>query len=357
MNTAKRTGFIVLLLLFTLLLSGCVTHRILISFTGEGKAHASYTLEGDSLDVFDARIPHPGNPWALTEHKIEQDSSENLVATYRYETSNVDAISHPVAPLGEIGSLSATHSNHWFYDVHEVTISFPAWHAIERYGDPDSYIPEDIQDLEDSGMDTLLNEQGEDELERIKARGKQLWTVDRYLRQVERLMVVSLGEDADTSAVQDAVARFAPMIRAHVMMLRGDILEPRDPRDISLEWYSELREPMIIAAAEASGLPIEQLAVTLDSLETEYKRWADLQDDTVEYLLVLPKSHFRNIVPEPEETRGDTLIWSVSSETLAEQEFTIIAAGYHIAMLPAILLGLFLGGGVGLIVRRKKRQL
>jgi len=357
MDIRKRIAITALICVFALSVSGCVTHRILISFIGEGNPVASYTIEGDSLDVLDGRIPHPVEPWALIKHEIEEDSSGNLTARYLYETSDVDAIAHPLAPMGETGSLSASERKYWFYDVHEVIVSFPSWRALDRYGDPDSYIPDDIRELEESGMDSLLTAEGEEELERVKARAQQLWTVDRYLRQVERLVIATAGDEVDTAVVREAVSRFAPIIRAHVMSLRGDMLEQRDPRDISLEWYIELRESMILATSEATGLSYDPLASSLDSLEAEYKRWQDFQDDNVEIVIVMPESHWQSIIPDPEETLGDTLVWTIDRDMLAEHDFTIIAAGYHVALMPTILLGLFLGGGIGLIIRLRRKQL
>ncbi|GBE29565.1 MAG TPA: hypothetical protein ENH10_06245 [Bacteroidetes bacterium] len=358
MKSLRRQWLFLLLPAIALLLGGCVTHSILISFTGEGKPEASYTIEGDSLDVFDDRIPLPSKEWTIVKREVGEDSSGNIVASYIFSATQFQTLSHPIAPMGEVGSIDINRDDHWFYSSTEVIVSFPNWHAIERYGDPEAYVPEEVRIVEESGLDSSLSVETEEELERMDARGQQLWTVDRYLRQMERLVRTVLADDIDSSAVRDAVERFAPIVRAHVMTLRGDNLEPTDPRNVSLEWYPVLRDPMIIAANEATGIAPETLATTLDSLEDEYKRWVDLEDDTVQLALVLPDAHFHDITPEPEESRGDTLFWTVPREVLATDDFTIIAAGYTLSWMPAILGGLFIGMVGGFIVRkaRKKRS-
>ncbi|MCB2213513.1 hypothetical protein KQI52_15470 [bacterium] len=355
MNIQRRRALLLLLPTLTLLLGGCVTHTLLITLTGESP-EITWGIEGDSLDVFDNRIQLPGNGWAQLEHKVGEDSSGNLVGSLLYQARTVVNLPHPISPMGETGLVDVRRDDGWFYDVTTVTVTFPSWKAPERYGDPDAHVPTEILALEESGLDTTLTPEGEEELHRIKARAGQLWTVDRYLRQMERLVTSELGADADSTVVRDAVSRFAPVVRAYVMSLQGDAMDPVDPQDVSLEWYPELRESMITAASEVTGLPVETMAAAADSLDEEYKRWVDLEDDTVQLALVMPDAQYRRLAPDPDEVSGDTLVWNVERERVADQQLQIVAAGYTFSLLPIALAGLLIGGVAGLIVRLSKRK-
>lgn len=347
--------FIVLAIL-SLGLAGCVSHQILIHAPASEPASARYTLEGDSLDVFDGRLPHPAGPgWVLASREVGEDSTGNLVGRLVYEATSIDSLPHPLAPLGAKGFMAVTRSAGWFRNTVGVHVEFPAWHASERYGDPDQHLPDEMRALQQSGAEDLLTAEQEDELERWTARARQLATVDRYLRQLERA-VRAVTADPDTAVVRDAVSRFSPVLRAHLLSLQGDPVEPVDPRDISLEWYPELRQMMASAGMEATGLPYETVLAATDSLEHEYKRWVDLEDDTVELLVVLPGMNNRMATPDPHETRGDTLVWTLERDDVADLDLVITAAGYQwrTGAIYGAIAGALFGIMAASMLRRKR---
>lgn len=338
--------------LFALAAAGCVTHTLLIDAGSGRDATGSYVIEGDSLDVFDERIPTPAKAdWLLSKREVGLDSSGNLVARLAFDASDVRSATHPIAPQDRPGSLDVERRNHILFEVTEVRALFPDWQALERYGDPDAYVPDDILALEEQGVDTTMSERSREEMDRVKARARQLATVDRYLRQLERTVHSIYTGDRDSAVVIDAMERFTPVVKAHLMTIRD-----KDPLDVTLEWYDILRDPMAAAASEATGAPPDSALAAADSLEHEYKRWLDLKDDTVQMLIVLPQGIHRTASPEPEEIRGDTLVWSVSSEQLAERDIEIIAAGYSLATVPMIVLAVVIVAVVIAIVMSARRR-
>ena len=349
MKTILRANPLILVTL--LLLNGCVTHSLFIDLTSESKAR--YVIEGDSLDVYDGRLRMPFTPpWTLVEKKTGMDADSSLTVTLDYMAPLSGELSHPLTPRDLKGTIQVVETKGLLFNRKTLTVLFPSWDVLERFGDPEAFIPEEVNQLEEVGADTLLSPDRQDQLKRMKAIGMQKATAQRYLKQEQALVQAYFrqsGEPLPDSVMSDAMARFSPVLQVHLMTLRN-----HDPLDVSLEWYETLRQPMIDAAVEATGGDPEWFAAQADTLDLIYKSWLDLEDDAIQVKAILPAWR---VVSNADSVSSDTLLWELETDILADSTVTLSAVGITPIPLNSILaLLILLSVVVALLIRALRRR-
>lgn len=315
-----------------LLTAGCLTHTFQLDLTSENPA--TLTIEGDSLDLVDGRLALPDRVnWALVSEESSFDPDSNRVIERVYQAT-AELVPHHLAPPGEQATLSYSHGRNWLLRRPSFRMILPSWRVYERWGDPRGHVPDAVSELQVlDDRDSLLSDMEREELDRQEARALQKAASERYLRQMSNLLDVWArqdGSELDSTIRRDALERFSAILQAHVMTLQH-----RDPLDVSLEWYPQLREPMAISAAEATGGEREPFLAIADSLELDHKRWEDLKDDRVRVLVVMDTA-FR--IAEPDSSYGDTLLWEFPGELLADSTIVLSARGYTPSPMAFILL-------------------
>lgn len=333
-----------------LLLSGCITHRFIINL-GDPPA-VEYTLDGDSLDLYDGRIALPADPpWTLTRREREvQPEDSTIVWHLAYRAPLTEVLRHSIAPPETLGTFRTERRWLGLFRVRRLTAEFPSWRVVERYGDEEAFMPPEVDLLEQPGADTALSPEHKARLERLRALGMQKATAQRYLMQVQHMVegwYLDRGETVDSGVVADGLERFNAVLQAHLLTLRN-----RDPLEVTLEWYPELRESMALAAAEATGGDPAGFFAAADSIDHRWKSWLDLEDDQVEMMVVLPAAFHRS---NADTTMTDTLLWSFTGSSLAEKTRLLVAVGYDPVWWTIIPLAALLGLLVVLGVRRWTR--
>jgi len=334
----RHLYLLALLLPGVILLTGCLTHVILIDF-GEPK-RALYTMEGDSLDLFDGRLPSdPGPPWSEINRKAVPDEEGNVQWTIVYEASLTgESIPFTIAPPETSATIRWSETSYIFLKKKSFVLSIPSWKLIDFYGDLEEFVPENVKLLELPGADTLFTRDQSDELKRQKAEAHQEATGRRYILQIRRMVRhwnQTHGTEADdTLLVHEATELFTPMVRAHRMTL-----ENQDPMETTLEWYPELRQPMIEIACEVTRAEPDWMANVADSLDHRWKTWLDIEDDGIQVQAYLPALW---IDASCDSTRGDTCYWTVEPGKLADESVTVRAAAFTPVLWADILAGIIL---------------
>lgn len=346
----RSRAVVLLLLLLTVLWSGCVTHTLFIDLRSGGGIR--YVLEGDSLDVYDGRLQPPqGDPWTLADRSSGMSADSSMTILLDYRAPLLERVPHPLAPSSKEGWVEVEEKNGVFLRKTTLRVSFPAWDVRERFGNPDDFIPDEVRQLEAVGADTLLSEGRQDQLKRLKAKGMQKAAAQRFLKQEQALVTAwyaERGVSTPDSVLGDALSRFSAILQAYLITLRNE-----DPLDVSLDWYADLKETMVIAAVEATGGDRAWFDATSDSLELAYKRWVDLEDDAIEVRALLPAWR---VSTNADTISGDTLIWEVDRELFADSTLYLSAVGYDPVPLTWVIALLLLGAGVGRLLIRSQRK-
>ncbi|MCB2199588.1 hypothetical protein KQI63_09300 [bacterium] len=339
-----------LILLMTTFWTGCVTHTLFVDLSSCGVIR--YILEGDSLDVYDGRIPHPrGDAWTLADRSSGMSADSSMTILLDYRAPLLERVVHPLAPRSKEGWIEVDQQKGIFVHRKTLRVSFPSWDVRERFGDPEDFIPEEVRQLEAIGADTLLSESRQTELKRLKAKGMQKGAAQRYLKQEQALVHAwydDRGLALPDSVMGDALGRFSAILQAYLITLRDD-----DPLDVSLEWYSDLKETMVIAAVEATGGEREWFSAASDSLELAYKSWVDLEDDAIEVRVLMPNWR---VSTNADTISGDTLIWELDRELFADSTVYLSAIGYDPVPVTWVIALLLVGFGLGRLLLRIRRK-
>jgi hypothetical protein len=320
-------------------LTGCLTHTVTLDLRA---STAVWQVEGDTLDLQDGRLPLPGSlGWTFVgrQERLDPEGNRIISRTWTRELEG-GRIPHPLADSVGAGWLAGEMEHGLLLRRGRAEARFPGWEVSRLYGDPEAYAREDIADWK-ARADTLRGPGEAEQEEQVRALAMQRWAADRYLamaRRVVREHYRRQGRAVDSAAVAEAADRFGMVLDAHLLTLRGE-----DPREVSLEWYRELRGPMVAAASEATGEPLGRMGPIADSLDARYRRWLDLEDDSVILFVVAPGWWVGG--SEPDTVRGDTLAWSFEGELLADStvalEVTTATPTTAGLLLPLILVVLF----------------
>ena len=339
-----------LFLFFATLWSGCVTHTLFIDLSPGGGIR--YVIEGDSLDVFDGRFQHPhGEGWSLAERSSGMNEDSSLTIQLDFRAPLLSKLAHPFAPRGKDGWIEINREKGIFVHRTTLQVTVPSWDIHDRYGDPEAFVPEEVRQLESVGADTLLSESRQTQLKRLKAKGLQKATAQRYLLQEQALVDAwydQSGEATPDTVLGDAISRFSAILQAHLITLRN-----QDPLDVSLEWYGDLKGTMVTAAAEATGGDAAWFSAMADSLDLGYKSWVDLEDDAIEIRAILPAWR---VSTNADTISGDTLVWELDREQFADTTLYLSAVGYDPVPLSWVIALLVVGFGVGRLLLRTSRK-
>ncbi|MBD3166269.1 hypothetical protein GF324_06705 [bacterium] len=318
-----------------LLLPGCVHHRFLVDLRGDEPIR--YSAAGDTLDLIDRRIMHPDSAiWTYTG--FERDStSEGIVWTLQWQTNQADTLPHPIAPPERQGYMT-DESRHFGIGTRRTwEMRLQGWHVNQHYGNQYEFVPSPDPDLS-----RRENQQAE-------AVGLQKSTARRYMLQFQEMLTLwREKEDAsfDSSALHEAMSTFRNYLQAHLMTFKH-----RDPMEVSLEWYPELRRPMIDIASEATGGSEQWFTQAADSIEHRWKTWVDIEDDDITVQLIMPGTW---VFAEEDSSAGDTLFWFVAGEDLSGEDIVLRAQAWTPVWWVVILAGVGVGMIVGSVVNRRR---
>jgi len=341
-----KEKLILLLLVLSLLPAGCVTHTFLIDFTSG--TDVQYKIEGDELDIDDERIGLPDSTiWQNVDRQetVSEDGSKSITLIYKPRTSG--EIVHPIGPGEAKGILRAEKTTSFFTEITRFEITFPSWNVLALYGDPDAFVAEETHILDEEGAEELLPPEEYKRLENLRLQGLVKGAAQRYLMQAARLAeeyYLEKGEEVDSLAMVDAVERFSAILRIQLLTLKS-----MEAEDVSLEWYSDLRYPMATAVSEATGADLEWCLAEADKHDERYKAWLDMKDDNVEVNVILPAMF---TFSKPDTSMGDTLVWSIDAEDLAENNVILTAKGYTPNSAFIVLLIVILAGVITIVVRK-----
>lgn len=312
---------ILLISISVLLLAGCISHRYTVQL--DKNAYVEYSPKGDSLDMYDERIQLPdAEPWikGATE-KTTGSKQDQLVLQY---FANIkDPAEHYLAPPELKGMFSSRRLFLLLVSRTTFRAEFPGWDVTENYGNLREFVDPEV-DLLLRNADSTMDEAVKETLERAEAVAMQKSTARRYMYHLEAMLEAwhrQNPQESDTAVVIDAIERFSGILKAHVMTMEG-----KDPLEISLEWYPELRLPMIISAYEAAGGDTAYWGHISDSIDFRWKCWLDMEDDEIQLSVIAPGMRTSTL---PDTISGDTLYWKIPGTTLADSTVVIEASSYQ----------------------------
>lgn len=343
----RKSTLNILIVLSLLTFSGCISHSIFIDLSGEPEIH--YSLEGDSLDLYDNRLQLPGDGWSKTgESRRKQD--DEIIWNLEYEHPLGTEVTMPVSPPGEPSICQSSTYNFLLFKLTKARLDFPGWNVSDRFGNLTDFFPDEVALLDQPGIDSLLTEGEIEGLRRKKAVGLQKATARRYMMYVQHLIqdwYSQRGTSLDSLVLSDAMERFDAVLHGHLLFLKNE-----DPMDVSLEWYPELRSSIILAATQATRGDEKWFVEKADSIDHDWKIWKDLEDDSFKIMLKLPVG---NIIADPDSISGDTLFWSFAGADLENKGISIAAAGWT-PSYPWIAVFVLLLAGAGFILIRNRRS-
>jgi len=333
------------------MLSGCVTHTLLVNVTTDPDVH--YEVDGDSLDVHDGRLRLPDwAPWELVDRTSGMNADSSLSVRLTYRAPLAEPVIHPISSREVEGDIRVEHRSNLLFKVSELTITFPSWEVSDRFGNPEDFVPEEVRQLESVGADTLIAPERQEQLKRLRAVAMQKAAAQRFLKHEQALVeswYQSKGEMVPEEVLSDAMNRFSFVLQAHMLTLSH-----RDPLDVSLDWYVELRSALVGAASDATGGDLEWFEARMDSIELSYKSWLDLEDDAIQVIAYLPAWR---VVTSADTMSGDTLFWELSVDLLSDSTLVLNAVGYTPHLATTLLtLTLLLAVIVLLLLRFSKRR-
>ncbi|MDP8206441.1 MAG: hypothetical protein P9L92_07260 [Candidatus Electryonea clarkiae] len=347
MKSTKIVLIISTLLSGFILFTGCISHKFFLDFSPGGVYR--YVAEGDSLDLFDGRILFPpSNPWQETNRTREKDDEGNITWKYFFESKQEAEISQPIAPPEKNGLIQFQEKNYLVVKKKSFVAVFPGWDVTRIYGDQREFLPPEVDDIEKFESDTTLQTR----LKQLEALGLQKTTARRYMLQVQNMILEwqrsGNVEDADSLMIQQGLKNFSVIIEVFMLTFKD-----KDPMEVSLEWYQELRDPMISICSEVSGGSPEWFANVADSIDFRWKTWKDMEDDGIELEVFLPSTW---INANPDTVRNDTLFWSIESESLAEEDVVIQATGWTLVYWIDGLIALVIFGLIWLAFSKMQKK-
>ncbi len=313
-----KTRILILFSLLVLCFSGCIHHSFLIDLRETGEVH--YTISGDRFDLNDERLQYPDSLyWQFISEEMEiQD--ENEVWTSIWTASLTDSLHHPVSPPEFQPSFNIIRTNYYLFQQLTFIAEFPSWNVLLNYGDLDEFVPTEEEVFGTSNLpESLLR----DEFERQRALGMQMGTIRRYLMQLGTVITEyseSNDIEFDSTVFRQAVSSFREIMVEYLEQFDDD-----DPVDVSLDWYNDLRDPMVLVAYQATDGDTASLFRIADSLDFRWRTWMDVKDDQVTVDLLIPGTW---ISATPDTLLGDTLHWDIEGEWLADYPVIILAKSY-----------------------------
>jgi hypothetical protein len=347
--TMKRNRLYLLsAILIALTFTGCITHSIFVDLSADNGLE--YRIVGDSLDIYDSRVLLPdAYGWEFVAQDIEiDDDQKSVILDYKHDTTK-EAF-HPFSPTENPGFINSSIKKGFLFSARIFKIGFPSWKVLALYGDPEEFYTDDIRLLNDDGFDDLLTDERRSSLERKRALALRKSSEKRYKKQFMQLIDIWIakGIDIDREKVLfDGKNLFEISLNEYTSQF-----DSVTPENVSLEWYTDLREIFADNASEITGEKRAWFLNVADSLEHRYKCWMDLQDDSIELAVVLPGT-FQ--IADADSVSGDTLFWSLNAEYFANSDYEIKAKSY--TLQPAGLSTSFvvLLIVVVYVVRRKSR--
>lgn len=337
-----------LLILASVLASGCVTHRFFINLTHTPSLR--YMVEGDSSDVHDGVLALPeGAPWVKTSAEEDEGSDGSPTSRITWAVSPLTSVSNPVAASGSGAEITAKRQQSPIHERSSLRITFPSWEAKERYGDVEKYMPTELMDaLEDPIFDSMHPGKRE-ELQQKLVSAELRAARDRYdvmLQELVKAWYAEEGRNFDDETYAENTVRFFHAMRDIVLRERtqgGDTP--------NTDWYDELRTIMAEAAMGITGKPSAQMMLELDSLELRYKRYLDLNDDQIEVMAVMPGRWTASLAPDT--VMHDTLVWQISGETYANETLVLEANSWQPRWPGLLLLLLVIQVIASLLLRQR----
>jgi hypothetical protein len=332
------TRLAALLPLLMFLGTGCVTHKFFLNLTSTPALR--YTIEGDSVDVYDGRLSLPDKVfWTLTGSETGENSDGTPSVRYSWAVSPLSRIGHPLGPEDKSPEISSKTSKSIFHRSVYFRAEFPSWDAKERYGDPEKYMPEALLKAVEDPMFDSLHPGKRDELEGRLLDAQLSAAIDRYDGMLLELVKAGFEERGrmydDEAYAIESVRFFAKLKR---LAREAKALGEEDP---DTDWYDELRLLMAETLTRIHGTSSSAAFAKLDSLEMRYKRWLDLRDENIEFVAVVPGFTRTNI--DPDTTFGDTLQWEFSGEALGDRTVVLEASAWSPRPGGVVLLILVLG--------------
>jgi len=339
-----------LAVLLSIVFGGCISHHFFVDLSQDGQVR--YTLEGDSLDLSDERLPQPDSLiWKFLESHRE-DRMDETVWFRSFQAPVQHSIPHPIAPSTETGLFSIDRQHYLLFKQVRFKAFFPDWNVTRLYGNLRQFVPPEAEVLKTDGIDTLLPASQLEDLRRSEAKGLQKGAARRYLMQMNEMVAAWYsfrGIPIDSLAAADALERFNAVLSAYLMTLRE-----YDPLEVSLEWFQELRSTMIQAASEATGGSEVWFTNIADSLEQRWQTWRDIEDDNVTLTVILPA--FR-VIASPDTVKGDTLYWEFPGAQLADSAVVIQATGWTpVWWVDVLILLAILGFLISIISKQRKSR-
>ncbi|MBZ0264449.1 hypothetical protein K8I28_07250 [bacterium] len=350
-----RTYIQLLLFLLSLLFIGCINHIFVIDLSGTSTAQ--YFIQGDSLDMYDGRVSLADTTFWTFVGKEREDTDDETIHTLKYSASLEDTLPHPIAASASNGFFYVNSDNFLLVKRQHFTAVFPSWRVTERYGNLREFVPEEAEILQEEGYDTLLSRETQNRLRRQEAIGLQKGTSRRYMMQVREMVRIFYERNQETleekasnlGAAQVAESNFSSILNAYEMSFKYD-----DPLEVPLDWYHELKDGMVMAAANATGGRASLFAHIADSLNHRWHTWEDIQDDDLSLSLIIP-AYFLDA--QPDSTAGDTLFYNISGASLADSTYVIEAIAYNpVWVVDIAIFAILLVFPLTIIVKRMRSK-
>ena len=344
--TSKLKFFLPLLLL-TLILSSCLHHSFNITVNEDGSVDYIYTASGDSMDLYDGRVPLPEkrHGWKISQYVEVDSSSGRIERKFYYQAERLFASSDDIPVFfteDRAGDLEFCDIYHplqvekqdlFFMVNYHFEFSFPSRNFTKNYGSPDDYQP-----------DTEGEEAAMDEEKREK-----LWLTDvvteMFMKSLRSVISEHPEYQIDTTMMGHAQAE----LQAYISLEIDKIWDKEDANEKAFfdsmldEAYTIFKENLRF---EDNPDIKEMMRDDIEIFSGDFLVSSDLFDESFSVKAYLP-GKMRNCNAD---SADDFLLWEFSGEDITDSTVTMIALATVYRPLRLFIAGGILVVALGLFI-------